>query len=473
MTQLVWFRKDLRLDDNPALSEAAKVGPVLCLYILDKTDEARAEGGASKWWLDKSLKKLDESLRLHGLRLVLKSGCAREVLEEVCRECEITHVYWNRLYDPAYQQRDTQIKAQLKALGISVQSFAASLLKEPWQLKTQSGTDFKVFTPFWKALRVQEIRNPMRFSGAKPASRQMQSEDISDWGLHPAKPDWSKGFVPIWQPGEVGAKTKLSGFLDCGLKGYASDRDIPDADATSKLSPHLAFGEISPNQIWHSTMQAIAESPGLENDGLKFLSELAWRDFSYHILHHRPDLARQNWRNQFDAFPWGETNGNLKAWQKGMTGYPIVDAGMRELWVTGYMHNRVRMIAASFLIKHLLIDWREGEKWFWDTLVDADPANNPASWQWVAGSGADASPYFRIFNPITQGEKFDAQGHYTRKWVPELAKLPDKYLFKPWEAPVAALEKAGVKLGDNYPEPLVDHKAARARALEAYEAIKR
>jgi deoxyribodipyrimidine photo-lyase len=309
---------------------------------------------------------------------------------------------------------------------------------------------------------------PDRLRGA-PA---IASDRLEDFGLEPTAPDWAGGFRETWTPGEAGAASRVADFLDHGLAGYATLRDRPDLDHVSRLSPHLRFGEITPAQIWHAAHTAAASGRATSLDVEKFLTEVGWREFAYNLLHHRPDLATANIQSRFDAFPWQRDDALLKAWQRGRTGYPIVDAGMRQLWHTGWMHNRVRMITASFLVKHLLQDWRAGETWFWDTLVDADPASNPASWQWVAGCGADAAPYFRIFNPVLQGEKFDPNGDYVRHWVPELAKLPNDVLHKPWTAPKGVLAMAGVTLGDSYPAPLVDHAKARARALAAFQSIK-
>ena len=463
----------MRLNDNPAIQAAHDSGnPVICLFILeDGYDEFRPLGGARKWWLDKSLKSLADDLKSKGGQLVLRR-CERKksltVLEEVVSEADISAVFWNRRYAPQEIEKDKEIKTALTEGGISVQSFNGSLLCEPWTLKTGKGDPYKVFTPFWKALKPDYKRTHPKGCPDLKFGPKLASDKLTDWALHPTRPDWSGGISDFWSPGEKGAKDRLSDFLDNTLKGYQDDRDRPDKAGTSLLSPHLSFGEISPQAIWDITVSRMDENSDLEKDGWAFLREIAWRDFSYSLLYQSECLHTSNWNDRFNSFPWASNEPRLIAWQKGLTGYPMVDAGMRQLWHTGWMHNRVRMIVGSFLVKHLLIDWREGEDWFWDTLVDADTANNPASWQWVAGSGADAAPYFRIFNPMTQGEKFDPDGAYVRKWVPELKKLPTKYIHEPWSAPDDVLSQCGISLGRDYPNPVVDHKHARERALEAY-----
>ncbi|HBJ94078.1 MAG TPA: deoxyribodipyrimidine photolyase [Hyphomonadaceae bacterium] len=474
---LVWFRDDLRLSANPALKAAADAGkPILCFYLFNENDEQpRLLGGAKRWWLDKSLRALSEKIENLGGKLFLKRNTDRstaDVLLDVCRTHNVKSVFWNRRYSTSETDIDKSVKSVLSEAGHSPSSFSGSLLKEPWEVKTNSGNPYKVFTPFWNALKPDFA--PKHPDGIPDCSffSDFDCEDLEDWALHPSKPDWSDGLGDAWIPGEDGAKACLEAFFDEGLKGYKEKRDRPDLPNTSRLSPYLSFGEISVHEIWSRTLQKISGASELESDGWAFLRELAWRDFSYSLLFQSKDLSTENWNDKFDGFPWEKNETCLTAWQKGQTGYPIVDAGMRELWTTGWMHNRVRMIVASFLIKHLMIDWRTGEEWFWDTLVDADTANNPASWQWVAGSGADASPYFRIFNPITQGEKFDPDGVYIRKWVPELSKLPRKCLFAPWDTPRDVQKECGVLIGHDYPKPIVIHKQARQRALDAYESLK-
>ncbi len=464
----------MRLHDNPALWQATQTGqPVICVYVYETDETLRALGGASNWWLDKSLRTFSADIEARGGHLTLRKGSASDILPQIVSETGATAVYWNRRYDQAGRDIDTGLKTSLQDTGITVESFNANLLTEPWIQKTGSGGYYKVFSPYWRA--VQAAYQP---SDAFAAPKQIKtfkiaSENLSDWNLHPSQPDWSDGF-DTWTPGETGAQTRLQNFLSNGLKNYAADRNRPDLEgATSGLSPHLAFGEISPAEIWRQTQARMSERTVSDKQALKFLSEVAWREFSYVLLFHNPNLATEAYKPDFEAMPWSDSEAAFEAWTKGQTGYPIVDAGMRELWHTGWMHNRVRMICASFLTKHLMIDWRRGEEWFWDTLVDADAANNSASWQWVAGSGADAAPYFRIFNPITQGQKFDETGGYVRKWCPELAALPDKFLFSPWEAGPLVLNTADVTLGETYPHPIVEHKAGRERALAAYASIRK
>ena len=475
---ILWFRQDLRLSDNPALAAAAKSGrPVVPLYILDEeTPGDWAPGGAARWWLHHSLEALGESLAARGAPLVLMRGRAEDILPRLAKRLGAGAVYWNRCYEPHAVARDTALKAALKSDGLEAESFNASLLFEPWAVATKADKPFSVFTPFWKACLAHEAPpRPLAAPRAlKPLAKAPRGERLSAWRLLPRKPDWAQGFAAHWTPGEAGAKARLTSFLGAALADYAEARDRPGGETTSRLSPHLHWGEIGPRQVWQA-MEMQGLSDGRTRAGktaAKFLSELGWREFSYHLLFHFPGLPEANFRAAFDAFPWRRDAKALRAWQAGRTGYPIVDAGMRELWSTGWMHNRVRMIVASFLTKHLLIDWREGAQWFWDTLVDADLASNSASWQWVAGCGADAAPYFRIFNPVLQGEKFDPAGAYVRRWVPELAGLPDAALHKPWTAGEAVLRAAGVALGRTYPKPMVEHAAARTRALEAFGTIK-
>jgi deoxyribodipyrimidine photo-lyase len=475
---LVWFRRDLRLADNPALTAAAASGrPILPVYVHDEiTPGIRPLGGAGRWWLHHSLAALAGDIARLGSRLVLRRGPAADVLSDVVRQSGADRAYWNRLDDPSAAGRDRAIERALGDRGIAVESFNASLLAEPDRIATRSGKPFRVFTPFWKALQeAMETAPPLRAPEALPGYEGMIDGDaLENWGLLPTGPDWAAGFRPHWRPGEGGARRRFEAFRDGPLAGYAEGRDNPGAAGTSRLSPHLHFGEIGPRQVWHAVMldREQPDSRPAATGGMAFLRELGWREFNRHLLFHHPEMATSNVNAAFDAFPWRTDKAGLLAWQRGETGYPIVDAGMRELWRTGWMHNRVRMIAASFLVKHLLIDWRQGEAWFWDTLVDADTANNAGNWQWVAGSGFDAAPYFRIFNPVLQGERFDADGAYVRRWVPEIAGLPDRYLHRPWEAPAHVLADAGVRLGDSYPAPIVDHKQARQRALDAYAAIK-
>jgi deoxyribodipyrimidine photo-lyase len=463
---IVWFRRDLRIADNPALHEAAKTGrPVICLYVLE-TDTERELGSASQWWLHHSLKSLAADLDGIGAKLILRRGQAYRVVDMLIEETGADSLYWNRRYDLAPREIDGAIKADLTQRSLTVKSFRANLLSEPWSVETKTGGYYKVFTPYWRAAQDSiDTAEPLPAPNSLAAyDGAIKSDDLSDLNLLPSSPDWGAKMRPHWEIGRSGAEKSLASFLETSVEDYAEDRNRPDKEGgTSKLSPHLAFGEISPKEIRHACKDDLEKAR-------VFLSEIGWREFSYVLLFHNPKLASENYKEAFDNFEWNNDASHLKRWQHGQTGYPFVDAGMRQLWQTGWQHNRVRMVTASFLIKHLLIDWREGEKWFHDTLVDADPASNAASWQWVAGSGADASPYFRIFNPFTQGEKFDPNGDYVRKFVPELSKMPKKYIHRPWEAPQNVLDYAGVKLGKDYPKPIVDHKEAREKALTRYKA---
>ncbi|MGO4738939.1 deoxyribodipyrimidine photo-lyase [Bosea sp. 2KB_26] len=480
-SSLFWFRDDLRLADNPALCAAAAHGPVLCLYILDESPERRVLGGAARWWLSRSLAALAEDLGARGCRLILMRGDPAALIPMVVAATGVDLVTWNRRYEAAAIALDSELKRELTQAGTAVASYNASLLNEPWQVSTGSGTPFKVFTPYWRAVRARGEPAAPALAPTQlrplplPESLKALALDHERLMLEPTAPDWAGDMRKAWIPGEPGARDALTSFLGEAIAGYGEGRNRPDKISTSRLSPYLRFGEIGPRQIWHATLAArhAGEIPGSPDDVEKFLSEIGWREFSYHLLFHHPDLATQNFNSRFDAFPWRQDDAALHAWQRGLTGYPIVDAGMRELWTTGWMHNRVRMIVASFLIKHLLIDWREGERWFWDTLVDADPANNPASWQWIAGSGADAAPYFRIFNPVTQGEKFDPRGAYVRRWIPELGQLQDSEIHSPWTVPTGKLAAVGVRLGETYPHPIVDLGFGRQRALAALASLGR
>jgi deoxyribodipyrimidine photo-lyase len=464
-SSIVWLRNDLRLADNPALAAAVRTGaPVTALFIHETTEGMRPPGAAARWWLHQSLAALEASLAAKGIALTVAAGDARELLPQMARDAGA--VFWNRRYAPGERQADAAIKTALRAEEIAGQSCPGNVLVEPWDIATGQGRPYSVFTPFWKALRSADIASPLH----PPEAGQKRRAGPVDADYR--QPRWAEKLAAHWQAGESAAQQKLADFLYGAVTAYPEGRDYPAKQATSMLSPHLRFGEISPRQVWHAAL-AMAHADPLRAGAIdKFLSELAWRDFSYHQLYHRPDIAQVAMQPRYAGMRWRDAPDDLAAWQAGRTGLPIVDAGMRELWATGYMQNRVRMLCASLLTKNLLIDWRLGEQWFWDCLVDADSANNPASWQWVSGSGLDASPYFRIFNPVTQGERFDRDGDYVRRWVPELAGLGDAWLHHPWEAPENILESAGVRLGETYPRPIVDLKVSRLRALDASRGLR-
>tara|TARA_R110000868_G_scaffold189695_2_gene433181 strand:- start:230089 stop:231501 length:1413 start_codon:yes stop_codon:yes gene_type:complete len=465
-TTLYWFRQDLRVSDNPALLTAIQSGDVLPVYILDDENAGQHKmGAASRVWLHYALESLNQSL--DGKLLILK-GNPLSIIPKLMSENKIQSIFWNRCYEPWRIGRDKALKLKLEKLGLRVQSFNGSLLWEPWENLKDNGDPYKVFTPYFrKACKTQNPRKPLK----SPANLSlvkiaMTYENVESLNLLPSI-KWHEKIVREWDISEEGAVEKLHHFLKEGVADYKEGRNFPAKKNVSRLSPYLHFGQISPNEIWH-TAKFYSDDENVET----FCTELGWREFSYNLLYHFPELKTKNLQAKFDHFPWDENEEFLKKWQRGKTGYPIVDAGMRELWQTGFMHNRVRMVVASFLVKNLRIHWHQGEKWFWDCLIDADHASNSASWQWVAGSGADAAPYFRVFNPITQGERFDPEGAYITKYVPELAKLPIKYLFNPWEAPKSTLAEAGIELGSDYPLPMVDVKASREAALSAYAFIK-
>jgi deoxyribodipyrimidine photo-lyase len=444
--------------------------------VLDNSGKSgRPLGGAARWWLHKSLTSLHHDFSQHGVELIFRNGDPADIVPALAHEIGAQSVHWNRRYYAWSKPLDAAIKTTLVDAGVRVESHKGSVLTEPWEIKTGSGSYFKVFTPFFRAA-TPTCDAWAAFAHGTPkltgATVDVKSDDLADWRLLPTKPDWSGGLAASWTPGEAGANVNLNTFLESALKGYKDNRNLPAIKGTSRLSPHLRFGEISIRRVWSAARAKMAAVPDLAADGQTFLSELGWREFSTQLVYHYDDFPDQSWKAEFRAFPWSSDAPALARWQKGQTGYPIVDAGLRELWTTGWMHNRVRMIVASLLVKHLLIDWREGEKWFWDTLVDADIANNAAGWQWVAGSGADASPYFRIFNPMTQGENFDPKGQYVRKWVPEIARLPDSFIHRPFDAPPEILRGVGITLGQTYPRPIIDHAKGRARALDALASLK-
>ena len=444
---IVWFRDDLRIADNPALAWAIERGaPVIALYLLDEqSPEIRPLGAASKWWLHHSLTSLSSDLESLGATLTLRSGSAREVIPALVTEVGAGGLAWNRRYGPS-RVIDQELKEDLRSQGLDVESFQASVMYEPWTITNKDGKAFQVFTPFWKTcLASGPPREPIPAPASIEGVADVQSESLDAWGLLPTSPDWSEGLRETWSPGEEGAWQRLDGFVESGLALYHR-RDEPGIDATSMLSPHLRFGEVSPHQVWHRSMRT--DNPEAIKNRDKFLSEVGWREFMINVLFQHPALHTDNIRSNFDQFPWRWPEATeLRPWQRGTTGIPLVDAGMRQLWHTGYMHNRVRMVTASFLVKNMLVHWRLGEQWFWDTLVDADEANNPGSWQWVAGCGTDAAPYFRVFNPVVQAEKFDPDGSYRSTWIPE------------WGT-------------DDYPDPILDLAETRAEALSAFEVTK-
>ncbi|MFO0877013.1 MAG: deoxyribodipyrimidine photo-lyase [Gemmataceae bacterium] len=477
-TTIVWLRHDLRLADNPALESACQGGgPVVPVFIWAPEEEGKwVPGAASRWWLHQSLEALDESLRQLSSRLIIRKGPTHAVLDEVARETGAERLVWNRRYEPAVIERDQTLKSHFRSLGLEVESFNSALLFEPWQVATKTGRPFQVYTPFWKACcATKPAPRPLPTPTRIPAPEAWPTSlALNALALEP-KINWAAGMRETWQPGEVGATERLQAFIDDHLNDYADERDFPGADGTSSLSPHLHFGEVSPRTMWYAVLDAQGKSDpqDLPRGSQVYLKEVVWREFAYQLLYHFSHTTDEPLRSQYTAFPWRSDPTALRAWQRGKTGYPFVDAGMRQLWTTGWMHNRVRMVVASFLVKHLLLPWQDGARWFWDTLVDADLASNTLGWQWTAGCGADAAPYFRIFNPITQGEKFDPLGDYVRRWVPELARLPTEVIHQPWTADDRTLGQAGVTLGVTYPYPIVDHAEARARALQALESLPR
>lgn len=467
-TAIVWFRQDLRLEENPAFINACNHSEVVIpLYIYDK--KTSALGRAQAWWLHHSLCALSKSLVDFGLPLVLRQGQPQTIIGELIEQFSIDAVYWNRCYESQTRERDKKIESLLSRKGILVKSSNANLLTEPWTIKNKQGMHFKVFTPYWKTcLQAISIPLPIR-PRRKPQRKMIASDKLDEWQLLP-RVNWASQFAKHWQPGEEGAAKKLANFINNNLQGYRTKRDFPAKEATSRLSPHLHFGEISPWALWRAVALAKIEETCDLASAECFLTELGWREFSTYLLYHFPNLYKDNFRKEFAAFPWNKDEASLRRWQQGMTGYPLVDAGMRELWATGYMHNRVRMIVASFLTKDLLIDWRLGADWFLDTLVDADLASNSTNWQWVTGCGADPTPYFRVFNPVLQSQKFDPQGDYIRQWLPELAHLTKGLIHQPWKA-----DKNGKKLlnREDYPSPIIAHHYARIRALGCYQLMKK
>jgi deoxyribodipyrimidine photo-lyase len=475
-TGIVLFRKDLRLNDNPALAYACETcDAVVPLFVWSPEEpEPWAPGAASRYWLHQSLKSLASSLSGTESRLILAKGESVESVLKVTASCEESVVVWNRRYEPKAILADTHLKKELAAHGIDSTSFNGSLLAEPWEIKNKSGKPFRVFTPFWKSCLTSIVVNDSLDppDHIPPPLTWPDTINLETLGLEP-KVDWAGGIRETWNFGESGAESVLNEFLDERVATYKDARDQLGQPGTSCLSPYLAWGELSPRQVWNATRQRISVMSECEMGAEAFLRQLFWREFGYHLLYHDPATTDLPLRGEFRDFPWSHDENALERWQQGKTGYPVVDAAMNELWYTGYMHNRARMVVASFLVKDLLIPWLDGAKWFWDTLVDADLANNTLGWQWTAGCGADAAPYFRIFNPVRQGERFDPEGMYIRRWLPELSKLPNRYIHRPWEAPGDVLKDSDVKLDDNFPRPMVDHFEARDLALAAYESIRK
>jgi deoxyribodipyrimidine photo-lyase len=469
---LVWFRQDLRLSDHRPLVRALEhAETILAVYVHDVAAAGQwAPGGAGRWWLHHSLVSLDKALRKAGGKLVLRQGDAAAIIPELAREAGVSGVHCGLSHEPWLRALDTRVAEALAREQIGFHAHRVATLFDLGSIRTKTGGVYGVYTPFANTCRgLPDPEPPLPAPERIPAARgKFVSDRIEDWGLLPTKPDWAGGMRSTWQPGEAGAHDRLTRFLADHLDDYGARRDLPaDEDGTSMLSPHLHWGEISAVQVWHAA-QAAHTQPRTRQGFERFTGELLWHEFAAYLLWHNPSLPEQPMRAAFTRLPWRDDPKSMRAWQRGRTGVPIVDAGMRQLWQIGWMHNRVRMITASLLVKHLLVSWQDGEAWFWDTLVDGDLATNSASWQWVAGSGTDSQPFFRIFNPVTQSKKFDPAGVYIRRWVPELAKLPNRLLHAPWEAPAAELAKAGVSLGKTYPRPVVALEEGRDRALAAF-----
>ena len=445
---------------------------VVVVYVHPDDEEKPWEpGAASNWWLHHSLQRFDEQLQSMCSRLIIRRGRSLKALLDLAREVGAQAVYWNRLYDPALIKRDTLIKSELEANGLATKSFASTLLREPWDALKGDGSFYRVYTPFSHQYFKSPSDTPCLAAPDQvhgPAST-LESVPVGELDLMPSI-NWYQGFDENWTPGSAGATARIERFCSEAADRYHHDRDLPSLDGVSRLSPHLHFGEVSPKQVWF----AIESSVGPVEAGISkpFLGQLVWRDFAHHLLFHLPHTPIEPFRDEFNFFPWVRDEALFDAWAKGSTGVPIIDAGMRELWHTGWMHNRVRMLVASFLTKNGLIHWTEGAKWFWDTLVDASLANNTMGWQWVAGCGVDAAPYFRIFNPVRQGERFDTKGDYVRKWVPEIAALPDRYIHEPWNAPPTIQLAAKTLIGKDYPKPVLDLSKTRVAALEKHKATR-
>ncbi len=470
---IVWFRKDLRIQDNPSLFAALENNQrIIPVFIWD--EEAGGSwklGASSRWWLHHALLDLSQSIRNLGGQLLLLKGKAEEVIPHLANKYGAKQVYYGRTYDPSGIETQVQVEEALDQAGIESQSFNSSLLQEPWETKNGSGKPFQVFTPYWRKSRQIIYREPLSYNPSKLNFEALPTPQtkLDDLELIPHHP-WHHKLGEHWEVTEEAGLRMIRRTVDEVTRSYATRRNHPAVEGTSRLSPYLAWGLVSPRQICQAVLSA--ENEGSHRGENKFLVEIGWREFSYHLLYHYPTIPDQPLRPKYASFPWLEDPESLDNWKFGNTGYPMVDAGMRQLYETGWMHNRVRMVVASFLVKHLLLPWNEGAKWFWDTLVDADLASNTQGWQWAAGCGADAAPYFRIFNPITQGEKFDARGEYAKQWIPSLENLPSKWVFRPWEAPPSLLSESGIELGKDYPSPCIDHAYGRQRALAALASLK-
>jgi len=470
---ILWFRHDLRLADHAPLETAAGEGAVIPVFIHDDAGEGDwPDGAATKWWLHQSLERLAESLEKTGSKLTLLSGRTETLLARLAEETGARTVVCHGRYEPAALKLEHAVATRLKKEGIRFEALPGHLLFEPDEVNNKEGKPYQVYTPFWKNCQNRpKPGRPIPTPKTLPApNRWPQSLNLNDLQLLPSI-SWDAGFYDAWTPGEAGARKRLRDWKQ-SISDYKTERNRPDHPGTSRLSPHLHFGELSPRQVWHAVHEWIDGGEVNAEGATTYLSEIGWREFSHHVLYHFPFTPRTALREEFRSFPWSTKKESLRAWQRGRTGYPIVDAGMRELWTTGWMHNRVRMIVGSFLTKDLLLKWQDGAEWFWDTLVDADLAQNTLNWQWVGGCGADAAPYFRVFNPVLQGKKFDPEGMYVRRWVPELADCPTKWIHEPWEAPAGELAKAGITIGNEYPEPIVDHAEARDEALKALKSLK-
>lgn len=463
---ILWFRRDLRLSDHPALTEAAKRGPVIPVFIHD--DSVAGLGAAAKWRMGEALKVFGKALEDAGSRLILRRGPAREVLETLIEDTGADAVYWSRLYDPEAIERDTRVKSGLKDRNVDAQSFSGHLIFEPWDVETQQGTMYKVYSPFWRAVKDRDVPEILSAPDLDAPDSWPDSEDLADWKMGAAMRRGAAVLGRHSSPGEASARARLSAFSAHRMDDYKDRRDFPGEDATSHMSEYLTYGEISPRQLWHSALRGSADGKsGAEH----FRKEVVWREFAYHLMYHTPRILDANWREEWDAFPWedDERKAEVKAWKQGRTGVAFVDAALREMYVTGRMHNRARMVVASYLTKHLMVHWRVGQAWFEDCLTDWDPASNAMGWQWVAGCGPDAAPYFRVFNPETQLEKFDPDGTYRRSWLAEGQAQPTETALSYFDA---IPESWAMSPGDAYPDPVVALDVGRERALEAYGALK-